>query len=899
MSLGSRILQRGRTALSANLASTPREPLLFLYPQWAGKFSTAADAASSQDGGLPVRSTQPNIPRQPLPPKPASTSDDDLSLQQRFDKPKAEPLKPFSSPHTAATAAAIEAVFATSDDFPRNLTEDPSDNKEPSIVERQVRKILQTEVNARKNELTDRKVRSAYNAWRRETLRSWVPDWRVILAVLNQHTPQHGKWLHQALELIIPLESLPQLVHGIDDFILDIGFQYGVSIRVCEWDEDSKLFRRFIISGPATSISKTTAEVLRIAPTTVMKTASSLIAPSTDDLALETTLEREASLTNPLNEPEIEIRYNFTESQPRKLKLPPAQIPRPGTWTHVSFLDYVRVLTASRVSNHLNRFGFRTAQEHSAAVTEILRSLFNDPECKDVISRTACNEAMQYFVKKNRLEEARVLFVRMEMLKMPLVPETFNIMLRGAAKNDDLHNFHFILHLMLRRGITPNGYTWLAFMKAHPDVRVKLHILTAMKAKGLTAHPSIMKEVCSQLIQPEIDSSLEQNLSHAQFVAHMDSRYGPDWLSLESGNRALHSLGARGLISRCWEFLNFMSSRFIPYDNYSINIILHHCKQATNLTGAVELLRSLPYGQAYHFVPDEETYRIMFELAWRSRSYNLAKVIWRYACLAAETTFTMRNRVFTSMLYASSKDTRATPRERWKQYAGPVIFGANHHGEHPAHFWAKIYSDENSANSIPALDQTNQGDDNCSEPPSHAKDTKVLFEETPRQESLHSEESENDKSKKEALEDEIKDGTQSDKSDLGNSTAESAGTAATNNCLEGKHDVKNNRFAVRLQKFTPIGILDPEESVAENQMQLWYQTRAQLRRKLEQDLEIHKEWRPVQTFSLKVVEALERDMEWRENGHYAEMDMHTLMRNALSISIVTKNSSSPRRYMWK
>jgi len=925
MSLGSRILNRGRAALSANLASTPREPLLFLYPQWIRKSSTAAETASSQDGGLPVRPIQPNVPRQPLPSKTASANDDETSLQLRFDKPKAGRSNVPTNSNAPATTAKIKAILEAGVEYSSKSEEDGSQNHDPSVIERQVRRIRQTEENAKRNELADRGIRNAYHTLRREELRSWLPDWRIILADLIKHTPQQGKWLDEALELVIPLESLPRLVHGIDDYILDIGFQHGVSIRLGDRDEDTQQYRRFIVSGPATSISKTTADVLRIAPTTEMKTTSNLTPQKADDLALEAAADKETSIITQSDEPEVNVRYTLLDLRPMKLKVLPEQIPRPKTWTHVSFLDYIRVLTASNMPNHLHRFGFRAVKDHNTAVTEIIRNLFKDPECKHAISRTACNEVMQYFVKINRLEDVRVLFVHMEMLKLAMVPETFNIMLRGAAKNEDLHNFHFILHLMLRRGFAPNGNTWIAFMMAHPDVRVKLHILAAMKAKGLTSHPSIMKEVSQQLVQPEIDSSLEQNLSQAQFVAHMDSRYGPDWLSLDSANRALHSLGARGLISRCWEFLNFMSSRFIQYDNYSINTVLHHCKQATNLTGAVELLRSLPPRGDSGSVPDEETYRILFELAWRSRSYNLARVIWRYACLSAATTRTMRTRVFTSMLYAGYKDLKPTPRERWKQFAGPVIFGANHHDEHPTHLWAKMNLEEIAAGSGSTPDKIHHGDndrfglsvakgaeatnmgtarEDASRPgigrpgASRTQTTEIEGTTSRFEEDQDLKTTPFDGGREDALSPDAQiPGTQSDM--IGYSSAESAETTGTN-INSNKGYLENTYFLLKLKKFTPIGIVDPDESAVQTKMQLWKKTRDELKLKLLQDLEIYKEWRPVKPFSEMLVEALERDTRWRENGDYAEMDMQSLIRKVISVPIATKKDYlSQGEHEWK
>lgn len=931
MSLGSRILKRGRVAFSANLASTPREPLLFLYPQWIRNSSTAAESPSGQDGGLPVGHTQPNIPRQRLPQNPASASDNEVALQQRFDKPKAKLLVGSSNRDGPTTSTRIKALLKAGGDFPRISKENSSPEKDPLVLRRQIRKILQSEENAQKSAIADRRIRNAYQNYRREQLRSWIPDWRVILTDLIKHTPKHGKWLDQALELVIPVESIPQLVHGIDDYILDIGYQYGVSIRVAERDEGEHEHRRFILSGPASSISKTTADVLRIAPKTEMKTASVLMPPYTNDSSLEVSLNEATPLIAVSDEPRVDITYALLDSRTPKLKMRPEQILRPKTWTHTSFLDYVRVLTKSSVPNHLNRFGFRSGQDHTTAVTKIIRNLFADPKCKPAISRTACNEAMRYFVSINRFKDVRRLFVHMEMLKLPMVPETFNIMLRGTAKNEDLHNFHFILHLMFKRGLVPNGHTWIAFMMAHPDIRVKLHILRAMKDKGLTAHPSMTKEVSQQLIQPEIDFSLDQNLTQAQFVAHMDSRYGTDWLSLDGANRVLHSLGARGLISRCWQFLHVMDSRFIQYDNYSINTILQHCKQATNLTGAVELLRSLPNKGMFDFVPDEETYRILFELAWRSRSYNLARVIWRYACLSAATTHMMRSRVFVSMLYTSGQDSRATPRERWKQFAGPVIFGANYHGNHPVHMWAKT----NPAVSISksTFDETHQEVKELSESLPKAPDAAPTDTDTDTDSSrrvvIRWEGKLAGASKKQITEIEAttrklelsKDAKTTfsnsslenfDSADMQNPTvqpdssevkhltvefADMAGTGRTSSEGNGIHDLKLEEL---IKKFTPTDVLNPKVSLDQSQIQLLKKTKDDLKLKLVLDLEMFKYWTPKKPLTELLVEALERDTKWRENGGYAEMDMQSLIRSAVSVPVMMKEGYiGPRRYDWE
>jgi hypothetical protein len=56
MSLGSRITKRGKAAIVASLASTPREPLFFLYPQWIRNSSISAIEPAFIRNGRPSTS---------------------------------------------------------------------------------------------------------------------------------------------------------------------------------------------------------------------------------------------------------------------------------------------------------------------------------------------------------------------------------------------------------------------------------------------------------------------------------------------------------------------------------------------------------------------------------------------------------------------------------------------------------------------------------------------------------------------------------------------------------------------------------------------------------------------------------------------------------------------------
>jgi pentatricopeptide repeat protein len=697
MSLGSRIVKRGRVAAIPSLASTPREPLLFLYPQWIRNSSTASiRPAFDRDRNLSTPSVRhtdtPSVPgTQVLQPAISKESTEPSSGKNKHEEIHGES----TGTNSAGNAHTTEDDARPITSQPTKITTDPTKNRvgrTPELTPNVpiIRRLYQASLKARHNAVRERSVKKAYQTYKREQMRSWDPDWRVILSDLSTHTPKNEKWLDQALNVVVPESAAGKFLYGVDTNMWDIGERYGCSIELNGRNPETGEYRSFLLSGSATAIRKTTADILRIAPETELK-------PTTHKGLVPTGIKTNAARSNKANEADggrdAKVRTVKSGGHRRIQTMRADKVPRPTEWTQQSFADYVTDLTSVEMPNHIHRLIYKNGETHVSAVIAILRKIFQDPDCRSSISRKAFNTAMAYFIKANQIEDARIFFVHMEMMKIQSEVETFNIMLRGAAKSEDLHNFHFILHLMLRRGISPNYKTWIAFMMAIPDLRIKLYILTAMRERGLLRHIATMRAVCEQLVSQEISTSLDNGQSQDEFLRHMDSRYGTSWLTVSSANRILDALGERGLVSRSWDFLDVMSSRFVKPDHVSIDMILNHCKHSMNVTGAIEVMKSI--SPSIGFVPHEDTYHILFELAWRSRSYNLARVVWRYACLNALTTWKMRIRVMSSVRAAHLGTEHGTnSHRRWDQQAGLFILGNGNLSDRPMLLAGPVAGDE-------------------------------------------------------------------------------------------------------------------------------------------------------------------------------------------------------------
>jgi len=678
MSLGSRIGRRGKVAIVTSLASAPREPLLFLYPPWISKSSFTTSAPVSQ------AHKNPSI---------SALSKDTLASNVGIGKPVLRTLK--TSSHITGkrfehNVPSQQDVRAESERIPtgQNGNESSKPLVGPVLLgagynlpapppSRILRKVYSCLTKRARIVQHRRNTRNAYRENLRKQQLSADPDWRSIMADLRDRSPKYERWLEKALNIQVPESVVGRFLLEVDDNMWDIASRYGCSIELSSQASPETGDRYYVLSGTATAIRRTAADILAIAPQVGLSSTQTGLLPSS--ITMKTT---------PAIMDSVQLGHDGTARQVRSENRQPIQvlkatdIPRPMTWTRESFADYVSDLTSLVVPNHMHRLLYNRYADHVSTVIKILREVFLEAERHLAVSRYAFNKALGYFEKTSQIAAVREFFVRMEMMRVPADVETFNIMLRGTAKNEDLHNFHFILHLMFRRGVMPNFGTWIAFMMAVPHLRIKLYILQTMNERGLLGLIAARRSVCQELVTQEMSASLDHGQREEEFLKHMDTNYGSWWLTLSSANRIVNVLGSRGLISRCWDFLSVMESRLITPNQVTINTILNHCKQSGNMNGALEVVRRLP--QSISFVPNEITYNILFEMAWRGMHYNLCKVIWKYACLNAATTRMMRSRVLTSLrIVELDRFPAITPCQRWNLTAGAFVSGIHRSRFHP------------------------------------------------------------------------------------------------------------------------------------------------------------------------------------------------------------------------
>lgn len=538
-----------------------------------------------------------------------------------------------------------------------------------SPIERKMHRILYKAQKAKEEEQLRLALTREWQTQRNEELlRPGDPDWRVILQSLKESTPQHGKWLVEAIAVTVSTKSMQRLLLGLDEDIWSVANAYDCSIKLGPRKDPSASFHTFVLSGSAVSISKTTAHLLRIVPS--MQINSSII--GTKDR--KTQNPKYDGFGDVQNLPG-HLRYVVPADRRTTLQLREDGLPfQPIRWNKDVFYKYVFDLTHTKGFNVHPSILYHEGRSNISVIRNILHDLFANQEYKSYVTSKAIKEATNYFLNHSCIHEARAIFNNHSIKD----PELFNLMLEKAGTVNDLHNFQFILNLMIRKGFLPNRATWVAFLNANKsNLQIRLAILSAMKEKGLLQHTLGLKEACRVLAISDLEISLSKLESQEEYMKQMDSKYGPDWLSSNTAHRILQVLASRGLISRSCEFLQIMESRFVKPQSIAVNTILQHCNTSRDLGGAIELMTFVP--RFKDFIPDEDTYRILLVMAWQSKNLNLAKVVWKYACLSGKVVFRTRNLIHRSIWRKKPKTAQISSRIRFLSLAPQFILEGTEH----------------------------------------------------------------------------------------------------------------------------------------------------------------------------------------------------------------------------
>jgi pentatricopeptide repeat protein len=482
-------------------------------------------------------------------------------------------------------------------------------------------------------------------------------DWLTPLALLRKHTPKDAmSHVNQLERLQIPKGMRGFYTGDLKELILEIYLHTGCHVQVSRSDGTVHVDEKFSALDLAGSVLS-----IKLAKKILDDAVQVERIGATNDKADKTSMESYPSTTTPLSRTDSAPRAVWaTRHVPTRRKhLSELRVPR--VWTTIKFASYIEelILTPEPPLSPRRRTDTPRPRPHSAVVAEKLLDLYSEPTAIRCASMHATLQTLKFLSQHRKLPEVRRILGLVEfhsktypLLRMILsTPRTFNILLHHAAEALDLHSYHFALRIMIDNNVAPDYETWTSLLTI---IRVRSpkdakHVVAAMKTRNLIESPAANIATANAMIKQDVESWLKRGESIFDFVAHYDRRRGgKEWLDPRACNTMMSACIKTGNPEDALDLLNILHQRFRRPNLASVHILLDAACAYTKL-GLDFAIKALEATLDDHVVPDRHTYGRMARLAWKRRAMNAFKVIWQYACLSGNVSYSLLRRMEKSL----------------------------------------------------------------------------------------------------------------------------------------------------------------------------------------------------------------------------------------------------------
>ncbi|OJD18530.1 hypothetical protein AJ78_01446 [Emergomyces pasteurianus Ep9510] len=347
-------------------------------------------------------------------------------------------------------------------------------------------------------------------------------------------------------------------------------------------------------------------------------------------------------------------------------------VSRPESWTVRNFADYLESITNLAFSSPVHSFLYPNGELNRDVILDIICDLFTNPDTQQFLSTRAVNSVVFYCYRYPQyLPTLLSLFPNFEHL---MTTRTFNALLAGCSTNHDLNRFRYLISLMKRCGVRPNGLEWVAFVDTIFASSVRQKVVARLRREGLLEDQRVLRRLMYRVIPDSLTSHLESGQSVDDYFAVMDKRYGRAWICTESIKHMLSVTVRLDDLNAAHTIIHFSKKQGIQLDGQCMNYCLALHLNKKLYSRAISFY--LNFANDFPGLPvNNETIRILFTAAWRAKYYNTCRVIWTYACLWGLVSNGMKHMVLSSLL----RNTVSTPgddvEKNWVINAGKAIAG--------------------------------------------------------------------------------------------------------------------------------------------------------------------------------------------------------------------------------
>ncbi|KAJ5499603.1 hypothetical protein N7453_008654 [Penicillium expansum] len=373
--------------------------------------------------------------------------------------------------------------------------------------------------------------------------------------------------------------------------------------------------------------------------------------------------------------PLIRGNWHFGETSDSSSNLDEILLPRPVIATVKEFNEHVEDVTSSRQPTLDEKAMSLSKLPHVIRIKLHLKALFMEETYSNYISTAALNNALEFLCRHEFLDTARALCSCTEHVA---TTDTYNILLRAAARRQDVSVFRHFLRTMPRLHMRPNPETWLALLSALVDPSEKAQLIEHMVQRGQMSNLSTIHSALQETIQDSLLVHLDSGKDIDSFIGLMTNTWGANWFSPSVVGQMFSVLARLKNFDSIDRLMEICIDNNLTVDSYPLS----HIVQALGANIHVALQYTLRFFEHPLFEVTSQNWEDLFLAAFRHRQYNICLVIWRYSCMKRSVTYKMKQAVLTSLCRNASfgKPTKLN-KDLWSSDAGKVIIGIDLHHE--------------------------------------------------------------------------------------------------------------------------------------------------------------------------------------------------------------------------
>ena len=287
----------------------------------------------------------------------------------------------------------------------------------------------------------------------------------------------------------------------------------------------------------------------------------------------------------------------------------------------------------------------------------------------------AVEMAIKWLLDHAQTPFARDLLDDMDNLGSDFKLRANNLFLRRCAQEENPAAMGDRLEIMAERGIRPDAESWVALIRVARCTIDKQRTVREMHRRNYFEQTDVARSAVPEIISYSLSPFLEAGGSLMEYTDMLSQLYSLAWLSRTALHRIFTVLAkqlrytdALDLIKNLADTLGYAPS-IVDFD-----VLISQCRWPRDIATAVSLVTTAM--DMFGVAPSSVTFDRLFAIAWVTNNYNVARVVWKYACASGQASYKMRDRVIRSLTYAHTLHEPANSRSTYRaDRIGCVICG--------------------------------------------------------------------------------------------------------------------------------------------------------------------------------------------------------------------------------